>query len=121
MNFRIPLRAQLGKPIVVMVPEERVRASGIEIPDEVASKYQPDYGVVYDPGACEIHNIAGGRVKGCTCPGCCGLKAGQLVAIKPYTGVWYKHSDFDWIPEGRIVKILGNVDEWHQNVLCVIE
>lgn len=109
------MRAQVGKPIVVMVPEEKVRESGIEIPDTVAAKYQPDYGVVFDPGACPE------RTKHCTCPGCSGLKKGDLVAVKPYTGAWFKHSDFNWIPEGRMVKILGSVSDWSDNILCVIK
>jgi hypothetical protein len=104
-----------------MVEAEKVRESGLYIPDEIASKYQPDYGVVYDPGSCLINKELGGRVKKCRCPGCQGLKAGMLVGVKPYTGNWYTHKDFDWIPEGRIVKILGTVDDWTDNIPFYLE
>lgn len=120
LSFEIPLRAQIGKPIVVMVPEEKERASGLVIPDKVASKYQPDYAVVYDPGGCPDSRF-GGRVRKCPCPSCsAGLKKGDLVAVKPYTGVWYTSKDFDWIPQGRIVKILGTVDDWSNNLLAEV-
>lgn len=120
IDFEIPLRAQASKPIVVMVPEEKVTKGGIELPDTVASKYQPDYAVVFDPGGCPDSKM--GRVRGCTCPVCRnGLKKGDLVAIKPYTGAWYTHSDFVWIPNGRMIKILGSVDDWNDNILAKVD
>lgn len=120
LSFPIPWKPVKNKPIVVMVPSERVRESGLEIPKEVAEKYQPDYGVVYATGGC-MESDFGMRVKGCDCPGCCGLKYGDLVAVKPYTGAWFTHKDEPWIPEGRIVKILGSATPWYENILCVVE
>src|SRR5579862_3690728 len=51
--FEVPLRAYPGKPIVCMVSREVVLELGdaehalpLLIPEEVADKYQPDFGVV---------------------------------------------------------------------------
>jgi hypothetical protein len=43
------------------------------------------------------------------------LRRGMLVAVKPYTGNWYTHADLPWIPEGRVLKILGTVEDWSEN------
>lgn len=100
--FDIPMRARPGKPIVCMVPAETEK-NGILLPEVVQAKYQPDYAVVYDPAGCD------------------GLNRGDLVAVKPYTGAWYTDKDFDFVPKGRMFKILGNVDDWDDNVLYKVD
>jgi hypothetical protein len=102
-NFEIPLRAVSGKPIVVMVPAETERESGLLLTKEVAAKYQPDYGVV------------------AKCVGCEGLYPGMLVAITPYSGAWYTSKEFDWIPEGRMVKILGTAKDWQEDIQFIVQ
>jgi len=120
--FDVPLRAYPGKPIVCVVPRELERnvlvaqhAVPLHIPAEVADKYQPDFGVVakFAPRLDENRDVLFRRDL--------ELKPGMLVAIKPYTGAWYTHADFHWIPEGRILKILGTVEDWSENVLARIE
>ena len=112
--FDVPIRAYPGKPIVCMAPREEVIRS-IHIPKEVADKYQPDFGIV---AAFRPRTDCHGRVM---YPHDLELRAGMLVAIKPYTGNWYTHRDFDWIPEGRILKILGTVEDWSENILAAVE
>src|SRR4051794_19659555 len=110
--FDVPLRPYPGKPIVCMVPREEERRFEnltLHIPAEVADKYQPDFGVVaefaprYDDRGSLIY------------PWDRELRRGMLVAVKPYTGSWYTHADFAWIPEGRVMKILGSVEDWSEN------
>ena len=120
--FDVPLRAYPGKPIVCIVPRElehRIEFAGqalpLHIPREVADKYQPDFGVVakFAPRLDENGDVLFRRDL--------ELRPGMLVAIKPYTGAWYTHADFHWIPEGQILKILGTVEDWSENVLARIE
>ncbi|HVT12824.1 MAG TPA: hypothetical protein VHE55_11200 [Fimbriimonadaceae bacterium] len=113
--FDVPLRAYPGKPIVCMVPRETERESGLMIPPEVADRYQPDFAMVakFAPRL--------DRFGGILYPWDLELRPGMLVAVKPYTGNWYTHADFQWIPEGRILKILGTVEDWSENVLAAIE
>ncbi len=112
--FDIPLHAYPGKPIVCMVPREEV-VRAIHIPKEVADKYQPDFGVVakFRPRTDKDHRVLH--------PQDLELRPGMLVAIKPYTGNWYTSRDFPWIPEGRVMKILGTVEDWSKNVLAAVE
>ncbi len=112
--FPIYIKPYPGKPVVVMVEREEINGS-ILIPKEVADKYQPDFGVVaaFEPRRDSDGDIIYERDH--------HLKVGMLVAVKPYTGNWYTHRDFDWIPEGRILKILGTVEDWSENVLAAIE
>jgi len=70
---------------------------------EVADKYQPDYAVVY------------------SCKDCDGLYPGMLVAVKPYSGAWFTHKEEEWIPEGRMVKILGTAKDWTEDIVCIVE
>lgn len=44
-----------------------------------------------------------------------------LVAVKPYKGTWLNSRDFDWIPEGRMVKILGSPDDIGQDIVAVVQ
>lgn len=116
--FDVYLRRVPGKPIVIMVPEDQ-KWGAIELPDEVKSKYQPDFGVLigFAPRVGYDHDLALHR----------DFQQAQregrqmIVAVKPYTGVWYNHMDFDWIPQGRIVKILGTVEDWNQNLLAEVQ
>jgi hypothetical protein len=101
-----------------MVPREEVRDLGfmkLLIPKEVADKYQPDFGVI---AAFAPRLDSDGDV---LYRWDLELKPGMLVAIKPYTGNWYTHADFPWIPAGRLLKILGTVEDWKENVLAAIE
>lgn len=115
--FDVPLRPYPGKPIVCMVPREEAREFEeltIHIPKEVAEKYQPDFGVV--AAFVPRRDAEGNIIYACDLE----LGPGMLVAIKPYTGNWYSHADFPWIPDGRILKILGTVEDWTENVLAAI-
>ena len=115
--FDVPLRPYPGKPIVCMVPRELLAGTelNIHLPPEVADKYQPDFGVVakFAPRL-DQH----GR---CLFAWDRELRPGMLVAVKPYTGSWYTRADFPWIPEGRMLKILGTVEDWSENVLAAVE
>ena len=118
--FDVPLRPYPGKPIVCMVPREcEIKFAGqalpLLIPPEVADKYQPDFGVVakFSPRIDAYGDVLYSRDL--------ELRPGMLVAIKPYTGNWYTHADFAWIPEGRILKILGTVEDWSDNVLAAVD
>jgi len=141
--FDVPLRAYPGKPIVCMFPREVSRqvewarhALPLQIPPEVADKYQPDFGVVAKfaprravqppsaeplPGGLDRRPSRSGRDEVYPFPWDLELKSGMLVAVKPYTGVWFTHADFSWIPEGRVLKILGTVEDWSENVLARVE
>lgn len=141
--FDVPLRPYPGKPIVCMVPRE-TSAGSLHLPIEVADKYQPDFGVVAKfvprvvasqfgaallaesgptlPGGLDRRPSRSGRVdKLLSHPWDDQLRPGMLVAIKPYTGAWFTHADFPWIPEGRVLKILGAVEDWSENILGRIE
>jgi hypothetical protein len=114
--FDVPLQPYPGKPIVVMLPVETEREGIIKyIPKEVAEKYAPDFGVVaaFKPSLDSEGDPTNRHDE--------HLKVGMLVAVKPYTGNWYTHSDFDWIPEGRTVKILGTVEPWWENIIAAVE
>lgn len=116
--FPVPLRPYPGKPIVCMVPVEQERVSEeltLLIPKEVAEKYSPDFGVVvgFEPRRDIDGDICYRWDE--------ELKVGMLVAIKPYTGNWYTSREFDWIPEGRMLKILGTVEPWTENILAAVE
>lgn len=122
--FPVPLASYPGKPIVIMLPiEERVGELDILIPKEVAEKYAPDFGVVvhFQPRKDSDGRVIFSRDL--------ELKPGMLVAVKPYSGCWYNHKDFPWIPEGRMVKILGSavdgggrlVGDWSDDVLAAVE
>jgi len=89
-----------------MYPEVQRRGE-ILLPEEVSSKYQPDWGVVARVHPHDTRNW--------------GLEPGHIVAVEPYKGVWYSHLDFAWIPKDRLVKILGTVDHWMQNIVVVRE
>lgn len=112
--FPIPYRATRGKPIVCMYPEVKQRRIDgtdivIEIPEEVASKYQPDWGVVASVHPDDTWEF--------------GLEVGHIVAVKPYTGAEFAHGDQDWpgIPKDRLVRVLGTVDHWMSNILTTVE
>ena len=68
----------------------------------VGSKYQPDFGIVAKSGVLD-------------------LPEGEAVCVKPYDGMWLTHRDYDWIPEGRQVRIYGVHDAWHDSIEAVIE
>lgn len=115
--FDVPLKPYPGKPIVCMLPVEevhRIERSLLElhIPREVAEKYAPDFGVVakFQPRLDSDGRFLFSWDR--------ELHPGMLVAVKPYTGNWYTHADFPWIPEGRTMKILGTVEDWSENVLA---
>lgn len=121
VKFPVYIRPMAGKPIVCMVPREETMGNEMkfDLPKEVSEKYQPDFGVVaaFRPRQDSEGNIIYAhdrelveRMK----------KGAVLVAVKPYTGNWYTSKDFDWIPEGRIMKILGTVEDWNENILTEV-
>lgn len=149
--FPVHIKPAPGKPIVIMIPgddkignefEFNGRKVQLVAPDAVAgttaSRYQPDWGILvgFEPQRlackwCDGHEWG--------CDQCAGtgrgpilyqseqvihdlLKKGpMIVAVKPYTGNWYTYQDFDWIPQGRIVKILGTIDSWDANMLAYVD
>jgi len=104
--FDVPLKAQFGKPIVVMYPEDEAKG-GILLPETVRSKYQPDWAVVAKVHPDDTYLW--------------GLEVGHIVPVKPYTGAWFGPEEFDWIPKGRLIKILGTAEHWMENILCVLD
>lgn len=102
------IRPGEGKAFVAMFPEEtevgdtfefQGRTVRLERPKEVADKYRPDVGVVIHPGDSPY------------------LYVGQIVGVKPYTGVWMTNRDLPFIPEGREMRILGTVDDVLDNIV----
>jgi hypothetical protein len=141
-TFPIYMRAVPGKPIVIMCPpdakfspvlvgEPQTTASAGELAlaeslaTELAEKFQPDFGVVaaFEPRRDtkgkilyrddETLHLALEEAK--------AQGRQLLVAVTPYTGVWLYHSDEAWIPEGRIVKILGSAEDWSRNLLAIVD
>jgi hypothetical protein len=66
-------------------------------------KYRPDTGTV-------IHGYADPE------PGL-SVSRGDRVAVNPYDGLWLRHEDYDWIPEGREMRLYGVADWWGNSVL----
>lgn len=130
LMFPVPLRPTAGKCLCIMVPDDDKIGEAFEVngqmvqlvaPDEVKgklqSRHQPDIGIVarFTPRKDDKGNYLYEIDK--------QIKVGMVVAIAPYTGVWFMHGDqgFDWIPPGRMIKILGSTDALSNHLLAEIE
>ena len=92
--FDVPMIPLPGRVIVCMYPAREKSDGGILLEGQesaVGSKYQPDFGVVASSGVSE-------------------LKRGDIVGVKPYDGMWINHTDADWVPEKRQVRIYKDSD-----------
>lgn len=63
-----------------------------------SGKYRPDTGTV-------LHCASG------------EIARGDRVGVAPYDGLWLRHEDYAWIPEGREVRLYGVADWWGNSVL----
>jgi hypothetical protein len=131
--FPVPLRPYRGRAIVIMFPVERTRKvtfgdqeidfllpERVHVDDEfgardvdMGAKYgSPDFGVVarFSPRLDSEGNYLYEVDK--------HIREGMVVAVKPFTGAWFTHREFDWIPEGRMIKILGTVDDIADNIIA---
>lgn len=92
---RLPIKAVRGKPIFIM---EEAKPQLIQTLNPTDS----NIGYVTDPAGTE-------------------LEIGQRCLLQENAGAWFDSRDFDWIPEGKQIRIIGTVDPWIENVVVILE
>jgi len=87
---------------------------GVRQGDITAKYYMPDFGrlVRFEPKL---------NSKGEVPAFYRSLRAGMIVAVKPFTGMWLTNADFPWIPQGRILKLVGTVNDLSDDILAYVE
>ncbi len=126
--FDVPLRPAPGNAVLIMLPHETMnpqteiefqgRKIKLAIPDSYfdtemgrprSSKEQPDVGIVarFTPETRWVRG-ADGEFVDTGIPRTATqqqIKIGMVVGVRPFSGAWFTHKEFAWIPPGRKIVI----------------